>query len=38
MERLDKLADVLFGSIGDRITKWGIAICGIAFLLMLIGG
>lgn len=37
MNRLDKLSDILFGPIGDRITKYGICICGAVALLMLAG-
>lgn len=36
MTKLDKLGDILFGRIGDRITKWGIALCGLVFLVELI--
>lgn len=26
---LDKLSDFLFGDPGDKITKWGITLCGL---------
>ena len=34
---LDKLSELLFGPTGDRITKWGIALCGAVLLGELIG-
>lgn len=34
---LDKLSELLFGPTGERITKWGIALCGVVFLAELIG-
>lgn len=33
---LDKIADFLFGQAGDRITKWGIALCGLILAVELI--
>lgn len=37
MNKLDKLGDILFGEIGDRISKYGICACGLATLLILAG-
>ena len=33
---LDKFADFLFGRTGDRITKWGIVLCGVLILAELL--
>ena len=34
---LDRLVDFLFGRTGDRITKWGIVLCGAIIIAELIG-